>query len=87
MLGKSIMLGKTLIKTPFPSARSVAKELGVAGSRAARVIRLMDSIRATDDVEVRILAAARPGRRRLMMKKGSLLKKARRSSKARRRSR
>ncbi len=86
------MSGKTLISTPFPSAHSVAKELGVAESRAARVIQLMDKIRASDAVRIEVSSfapKAGPKKKVYSFKKKmlALREKARTSAKARRRNR
>jgi len=39
------MQSKTVISTPYPSTYKVAEEVGVARSRARKLIDLMDAIR------------------------------------------
>ena len=46
--------GKVGISTPFPSAYTVAKKLGVRKKRATHLIRLMDSIHVNGKVSVRV---------------------------------
>jgi hypothetical protein len=72
---------KAAISTPFPSAYTVAKTLGVRKKRATHLIRLMDSIHVSDAVSVRVgIESSRP-------RTASKKKVARRSVRARARRR